>query len=472
MELVYHIDLYTQDRYLEAAISLMNLINKEVYIVGGFVRDSILSQPCKDVDIVTSLPLKELSKLLREYNIPSKCVGAKFQVLTVKYKGFVFDIAKTRVDIGSTDNRHPDEVRTIGVSFQEDALRRDFTFNTLLLDVNGDVYEVVPGAFYDLTNKILRPVGDPYARFEEDYLRVLRAIKFMSKYGFTPTLETLQALHDISDKVYSSIASERIWSELVAIFQGNYLVQALSQLDCNRALNLLGNKLYESSLTPYQNSTLFQYTLEVLMDVQSSKLEVDKFSMNYVTMFHAIGVLYLDRPITNDFLITHTDHAYLGAKSVKDFLTQFNLKEKYIEGLSSVIKYSNFCLYFEGTPLHKKQLINISDYFSQQNLLRLWTSLMKCSTVLNSSIEFTPNLESRVKNISRCKQVLDLIAQHNSIKDLNLSALGVDLSMLDTYNIKKSFRKELIYLTQELIYQQKLDPTPEAIYQYWQSGFN
>jgi poly(A) polymerase len=182
------------------------------FLVGGCVRDRLLGLPVKDFDVATSATPSQVLNLFPGSNE----VGAHFGVVLV---GPV-EVATFRSDSSYGDGRHPDAVH-FETDPRQDVLRRDFTINALLMDPDtGAVLDYVNGR-PDLEARIIRTVGEPEQRFAEDHLRMLRAVRFAARFGFTIEGQTMAAIQRHSHQI-ASISPERIRDELTRILtQGN-----------------------------------------------------------------------------------------------------------------------------------------------------------------------------------------------------------------------------------------------------------
>ncbi len=179
------------------------------YFAGGCVRDRLLGQPPKDVDVATSATPDEVKGSFKR----TLEVGVAFGVVRVREAGGEIEVATFRVDGSYTDGRRPESVRFS--TPEEDAKRRDFTINGMFLDpVTREVIDFVGGKD-DLARKVVRAIGDPEARFAEDRLRLLRAPRFAARMGFTVEEGTARAarLH-APELVSSAVSQERIHGEL------------------------------------------------------------------------------------------------------------------------------------------------------------------------------------------------------------------------------------------------------------------
>lgn len=155
-----------------------------VYLAGGAVRDQLLGRPYKDLDVVTDASVEQIQSLFSK-TIP---VGIQFGIVKVLLHGHEFEVARFRSDGPYKDGRHPESIQFMGP--KEDAERRDFTINALFYDFRAHkILDFVNGRA-DLEKQIIRTIGDPQTRFREDYLRILRALRFSCQLHFKIHAET------------------------------------------------------------------------------------------------------------------------------------------------------------------------------------------------------------------------------------------------------------------------------------------
>lgn len=193
----------------EAAVAVARLIIERgfiAYFAGGCVRDEILGLEPTDFDIATSAPPDEIVKIFRS----ARGVGEAFGVMLVRWKGRVIEVATFRSDGEYRDGRRPSDVRFANAN--DDAQRRDFTINGLFRHpLTGEVVDFVDGQ-KDLSNRILRAIGDPAARLREDRLRTLRAARFAARFEMTIDSATELAICDAARDL-SGVSRERIGGE-------------------------------------------------------------------------------------------------------------------------------------------------------------------------------------------------------------------------------------------------------------------
>jgi len=210
----------TSNKMLSGAISILKRIKNEkyrAYIVGGAVRDIIMGNEPKDIDIATNCPIDVLEDIWYTHNIGK---SKDFGIVAVFENGYTYEIAQFRSDGKYLDGRRPEEVK-IELTFKKDAARRDFTINAMAIDIDGNIIDYFDGT-KDVKDKVIKTVGDPRERFGEDYVRMLRAARFSSKLGFEIDSETKNAAKDMADNV-NKITKERITMELIkAASQSGY----------------------------------------------------------------------------------------------------------------------------------------------------------------------------------------------------------------------------------------------------------
>ena len=203
-----------QSDHLAAARAVagrLRVENHQAFFVGGCVRDLLLGRPAKDFDIVTDARPSMVTSLFPGANL----VGAHFGVVLVRSGDFTIEVATYRSEGAYSDGRHPDQV-VFETDPAKDVLRRDFTINALLMDpFTEEVIDLIGGRA-DLENGIIRAIGQPERRFEEDHLRLLRAVRFAARLGFSIESSTLAAIHALPPQI-RTISVERIREELVRI---------------------------------------------------------------------------------------------------------------------------------------------------------------------------------------------------------------------------------------------------------------
>jgi poly(A) polymerase len=214
--------------YATQIIRTLRGAGHQAYLVGGCVRDLLLEREPADYDVTTDATPNEVMRIFPE----TYAVGAQFGVVLVPVRdggGKTVEVATFRSDIGYSDGRHPDQVR-FSKRAQEDVERRDFTINGLLLDpIANKVLDFVGGR-KDLDAGIIRTIGRPELRFAEDKLRMLRAVRFAARFGYTIEPETFAAIQKLAAGVYQ-VSCERVRDELTKMLTEGHARQAFLLLD-------------------------------------------------------------------------------------------------------------------------------------------------------------------------------------------------------------------------------------------------
>ena len=197
----------------DAAYKVVRQLRKEGYealFAGGCVRDRLLNRPAKDYDVVTDAVPEQVTKCFRR----TLQIGAQFGVVMVLTDGKQVEVATFRTEGGYQDGRHPTHVEF--ASAAEDASRRDFTVNGMFFDpIEESVLDFVNGQ-QDLEKQVLRTIGNPDERFSEDYLRMLRAVRFAVKLEFSIEPATWAAVQKHAPKI-TGVSAERIAAEVEQI---------------------------------------------------------------------------------------------------------------------------------------------------------------------------------------------------------------------------------------------------------------
>ncbi|HZV60445.1 MAG TPA: CCA tRNA nucleotidyltransferase [Candidatus Eremiobacteraceae bacterium] len=198
----------------ELANSVCNTLIRhghQAFLVGGCVRDLLLSRAPADFDVTTDATPERVLQLFPE----GLAIGAQFGVILIPRHGQKVEVATFRSDVGYSDGRHPDKV-VYSTTAEEDVLRRDFTINGLLMRHDTDeVVDYVAGRA-DLARGIVRAIGEPSRRFTEDKLRMLRAVRFAARFAFAIEPETLEAIRAHAAEI-GVVSAERIREELTKL---------------------------------------------------------------------------------------------------------------------------------------------------------------------------------------------------------------------------------------------------------------
>jgi poly(A) polymerase len=214
-------------------VARLRAAGHQAYLVGGCVRDVLLGVKPKDYDIATDARPDRVMDLFPR----SGRVGAHFGVVLVRNVFEQVEVATFRSDHDYSDGRHPEHVR-FETDPREDVLRRDFTINGLLMDPDTSEIHDFVGGRADLERGVVRAIGDPAARFREDHLRLLRAVRFAARLGFVIEGATFEAIRR-DHELIQNIAVERIREELVRILTEGGARRGFELLDATGMLAIL-----------------------------------------------------------------------------------------------------------------------------------------------------------------------------------------------------------------------------------------
>lgn len=191
------------------------------YIAGGWVRDFLMKRPSDDIDIATSASISEIQEIFPK-TVP---IGAAFGIILVVEEGHSFEVAMFRKESGYEDGRRPTQIEI--ATPEEDAKRRDFTINGMFYDPEKSIVLDYVGGEKDLKKGIIRAIGNPHTRFLEDRLRMMRAVRYSTRFGFPIESDTQQAILAHAKDLFPSVAMERVWQEFKKMSQFSHFDSGL-----------------------------------------------------------------------------------------------------------------------------------------------------------------------------------------------------------------------------------------------------
>lgn len=206
------------------AVEKLNSNGFEAFLIGGSVRDFIMGLPIGDIDITTNATPQEVSEVFKDFRVIE--TGLKHGTVTVLIDGEPLEITTYRCEGTYSDNRHPDSV-TFSRRLADDVVRRDFTMNGIAYDFKNGFCDLV-GGIEDIKNKNIRCIGDAETRFNEDALRILRALRFSAVLGFEIEENTKKAIHKCRE-LLKNISAERIREETVKLICGKNAYSVLTE---------------------------------------------------------------------------------------------------------------------------------------------------------------------------------------------------------------------------------------------------
>ncbi len=313
---------------VKAIINTLKKHGESAYAVGGCVRDSLLGRTPGDWDITTSA-LPEKIKSIFEKTIDT---GIKHGTVTVRIGHESFEVTTYRVDGEYEDSRHPKSV-TFTDRLEEDLARRDFTVNAMAY--NDEVGLVDPfGGQNDLELKVIRCVGDPEKRFEEDALRMLRAVRFSAQLGFRVLPDVANAMHKMRNGI-CAVSAERIHEELTKTVVS----------DCETAFRILyGTGILDLILPElaelFRTSQNIKYHLydvgtHTLIAVNSAPREP---VIRYAALFHDLGKPKM-RTVDDNGITYFRNHAEESVILATDIMHRLRFDNKSADKILRLIKY-------------------------------------------------------------------------------------------------------------------------------------
>ena len=378
----------------------------EGYIVGGYVRDSLLGIEPSDCDFVTNLDYSKLLEIFKDFS--PKEIGKHFGIIQIIYNGKAYEIAKYRKDIGVPEDRKEQEIEFTN-SIMKDLKRRDFTINAIAYD--GKNFRYVEGAEEDLKNKTLRFVGDPIVRIKEDPLRIMRFIRFLA----TKNLKSGFEIEKLKDYLYllDKISMERIRDEFNKIILSKDIENALSILEKSGVLEYIIPEWSATIDFDQKNSHHYLTVDEHIKKVVS--LCDEDLELRIAALLHDIGkpqTFTLDSEGKGHFY----NHEIESAKIVESILKRM----KYSAKISSSIK--NLVLYHLNTFKNsgRKYVKKLINEMGKDEVLKLF-KLMEFDRIAH-------NPPHDFRSLNELKRLYNEIIEKEeavSIKDLKISGKDI-----------------------------------------------
>ncbi len=318
-------------------LQTLTIAGFQAYIVGGAVRDLLLNTPVKDWDFTTNALPEEIQDLFPEafYDNQFGTVGIAGKHLgDTENPDVVYEITTYRSEGVYTDHRRPDTVEW-GKTIEEDLQRRDFTINAMALD-DKKVIDPFDGQ-KDIQAKLVRAVGDPATRFQEDALRMMRAIRIGAQLGFGIEQKTLEAIAKNADLI-QHISWERIRDEFFKILTSNYPKNGIELLTSTGLLNHILPELLECKgvqQAHHHVTDVWTHTLNAVAACPSKDPIV-----RLAVLLHDIA-----KPLTADTsrsVVTFYNHEVLGARIAKQIGLRLRLSKKDVQKLFILVRWHMF----------------------------------------------------------------------------------------------------------------------------------
>jgi len=337
--------MVTLPQSAQQVITILKQAGFEAYAIGGSVRDTLMDRPAKGWDYTTNAEPDQILQLFPDsfYDNTFGTVGIKiYKQPTIDPDNpeieDIYEITTYRSEQGYTDRRHPDVINW-GHTLAEDVGRRDFTINAIAMD-GSEIIDLV-GGHDDIKNKLVRAIGNPHERFDEDALRMMRAIRIASQLGFMIEQNTQQAIQANAHKL-EKISSERIRDELLKLLQSPFASDGILILKNCGLLTYILPELEKAFETPQKSPKRHH-----MHDVGTHLILSLKYCpsndpiVKLATLLHDIG-----KPITfrkdPEGVITFYNHEVVGTKIATLIAHRLRLSKKQIEKITMLVRWHQF----------------------------------------------------------------------------------------------------------------------------------
>lgn len=303
----------------------------EAYAVGGCIRDSLLGRTPDDWDITTSAKPEQVKALFRR----TIDTGIAHGTVTVMLNRVGYEVTTYRIDGEYEDSRHPKEVIFTG-SLREDLRRRDFTINALAYNDRVGLVDEFHG-LEDLDQKILRAVGNPAERFEEDALRIMRAVRFSAQLGYEIEEATKQAIGALAGNLVH-ISAERIQVELIKLVKSLYpeRMRDLYELGITKVFMPEFDAIMETPQhNPHHKYTVGEHTIHAMMAIEADK------NLRLAMLFHDFGKV-LCRTTDEKGIDHFNGHAVQSEALCKKILRRLKFDNDTIHLVSALVLYHDY----------------------------------------------------------------------------------------------------------------------------------
>lgn len=393
---------------IRTALALLKKAGHRAYIVGGCVRDALMGKEPHDWDIATSALPEEIKSVFKSYRLIE--TGFRHGTVSVVIDRKPVEITTFRIDGPYSDGRHPDSV-SFAPDIRYDLSRRDFTINALAYGDEEWLIDPFGGAA-DIRDRIIRCVGDPVLRFNEDALRILRGLRFASLMGFDIEGPTAGAMVSCSG-LLKNVAQERITSEFCALLLGVNVRRVLSDFReiLMRIIPEMEPMVGFDQRNPYHVYDVFEHTLISLEHIESDTV------LRTTMLLHDIGkpeCFFLDEKGRGHF----HGHNRVSAQMAERILTRMRFPSAEKRDIVELIRRHDMSV--DPTPAGVKKLLNRFGETYVRRLLKV-----KRADVLAQNPEFG---RKKTENITAMETLLeDILAKKECFSLKDLAVNGNDL---------------------------------------------
>lgn len=439
----------------EGAKYIINKLNKNnysAYLVGGCVRDIILGRTPNDWDICTNATPDEVLNIFKDVKtIPT---GLKHGTITIVVDDEAFECTTFRNDGEYSDGRRPDNVSFTN-SLLEDLQRRDFTINAIAYSPSEGFIDPLNG-IKDIQNKVIRCVGNPYERFNEDGLRIMRAVRFSAQLKFKIDVCTERAMYELVDNL-DNISKERINSELCKIMTSDYpaIIFVNKDILC-KIIPEFKECIYYNQNNPYHIYPLHKHIAVALIEAMNTDLIV-----NLSILFHDIGKPHC-RTIGKDGYYHFKGHGGVSADMTAAIMKRLKFDNDTISKVKELVSYHDAT--FSVGKKYVKRWLNKLGEEQFRRLLKI-----RFADIMAQSRKYE---KERIQKVHSIETILEDVLQENecfTLKDLvvngkDLISLGIpqgkqlgkilNTLLMDVIDDKIKNEKEKLLLAAKQLFQE------------------
>ena len=400
------------------------------FLVGGYVRDLILNRSCKDIDIMTiGEPYKLIKSISEEKGFSDVKVFKTFGTASISFNSFNYEFVGARKESYSKNSRNPKVVPGL---FEDDMKRRDFTINAFAVSINrdyGDFIDMFNG-LEDLKNKVIKTCDDPHKTFEDDPLRMMRAIRFASQLNFDIEQNTFKSIIDNAERI-KIISQERVTDELNKIILSKNPSYGFKLLFTSGLLKHFFIEMYNlhgvEKINNHSHKDNFYHTLEVLDN--TAKVS-DNLWLRWSAILHDIAKPHTKR-YKEKIGWTFHGHEDLGSRLVPKIFKRLKLplnnKMKYVQNL---------------VKLHLRPIALVKDHITDSAIRRLVFDagddiddlMLLCRADITT--KNSDKAKRYLNNFDIVESKIDIVEKNDKIKNFQPPISGEEI--IDIFAVKPS----------------------------------
>tara|TARA_Y100000746_G_scaffold11650_1_gene9733 strand:- start:560 stop:1972 length:1413 start_codon:yes stop_codon:yes gene_type:complete len=400
------------------------------FLVGGYVRDLILNRSCKDIDIMTiGEPYKLIKSISEEKGFSDVKVFKTFGTASISFNSFNYEFVGARKESYSKNSRNPKVVPGL---FEDDMKRRDFTINAFAVSINrdyGDFIDMFNG-LKDLKNKLIKTCDDPHKTFEDDPLRMMRAIRFASQLNFDIEQNTFKSIIDNAERI-KIISQERVTDELNKIILSKNPSYGFKLLFTSGLLKHFFIEMYNlhgvEKINNHSHKDNFYHTLEVLDN--TAKVS-DNLWLRWSAILHDIAKPHTKR-YKEKIGWTFHGHEDLGSRLVPKIFKRLKLplnnKMKYVQNL---------------VKLHLRPIALVKDHITDSAIRRLVFDagddiddlMLLCRADITT--KNSDKAKRYLNNFDIVESKIDIVEKNDKIKNFQPPISGEEI--IDIFAVKPS----------------------------------